>query len=269
MASAHGKRTARAMWKAQLRFGEESIPVALYATVQDRDVHFRLLHAKDHVPVRQAMVDPKSGREVPSHDIQRGLEIEEGVFVVLRPEELRAVEPPPSRSIEVTQFLPKEAIDPGWYDRPYWLGPDGSEKQYFALAGALADSGRLGIARWVLRGKRYFGALEPHGAYLSLVSMHSADEVVSADQIGRPGGPAVSKEERKLAEQLVASLDAPFDPSALHDDYRERVEQLVAAKAKGRHIEIEEAPAPGAPSDLRDALRKSLKAAKGRRRAAA
>jgi DNA end-binding protein Ku len=214
------------------------------------------------------MVDPRTGREVPPTDIRRGLEIEKSVFVILRPEELRS-SAPPSRGIEVTQFVPKDALDLGWFDRPYWLGPDGSEKEYFALAAALAESGRLGIARWVLRGRRYFGALESHGTHLSLVSMHAADEVVGADLIARPGGPATSKEERKLAEQLVATLDAPFDPTTLHDDYRERVEALIAAKSKGRHFEVEEPPPRGGPSDLGDALRKSLRAAKGRRRAAA
>jgi DNA end-binding protein Ku len=259
---------ARAMWKAELKIGDASLPVKLYAAVTDRDVRFRLLHAKDRTPVQQRMVDPRDCHEVQPTEIRRGLEVEKGVFVVLREDEVRSVIPEPSRAIEVTQFVPRGSIDLGWYERPYWLGPDDSEQDYFALAAALAETERLGIAHWVLRGKRYFGALEARDQRLSLVSMHSADEVVSADQIERPSGSTITKGEQQLAEQLVAALDERFDPKVLHDDYRERVEKLIAAKAEGRQFAVEEAPPPSAPSDLRDALRQSLRAAKERGRAA-
>lgn len=256
---------ARAMWKASLRLGEIELPVKLYAAVEDRGVHFRLLHAEDHVPVSQRMVDPATGEEVPKEAVQRGLEVEEGVFVVLRPEELAEAEPEPSRTIEVTRFVPHEAIDLAWYRRPYFLGPDGAEDDYFALARALTESGRHGIARWTLRRKRYGGALLTREGRLALVAMKSAEEVVSAAQLARPGGPSIGQAERRLAEQLVSTLDAPFEPEALRDEYRERVRALVEAKAEGRTVTFEEAPAPGARADLAQALRESLREAKERR----
>jgi DNA end-binding protein Ku len=126
---------ARAMWVASLRLGEDELPVKLYAAVQEQSVHFRLLHATDHVPVAQRMIDPESGREVDREQMQRALEIEKGVFVVLTPEELAGAEPERSRTIEITRFVPREAVDATWYRRPYLLGPNGREADYFALPG--------------------------------------------------------------------------------------------------------------------------------------
>jgi DNA end-binding protein Ku len=260
---------ARAMWKASLELGEVRLPVKLYAAAEDRDVHFRLLHAADRVPVRQRMVDPRDGREVPSEEVRRGVELEEGRFVLLRPEELRRLEPKASRAIEVTRFVPRDALDLAWYSRPYLLGPDRSSADYFALAKALEASGKRGIARWVMRRQRYFGALAVRDGYLALIALHSADEVVAAEQLPRPAAATLSKGERKLAEQLLATLDAAFDPNELRDEYRERVEKLIEAKRKGRSFKVKEAPAPRVGGDLGEALRRSLRAARGGRRAAA
>jgi DNA end-binding protein Ku len=261
---------ARAIWTASLQLGELELPVKLFAAVEDRDVHFRLVHAVDCVPVKQRMVDPRDGREVPPDEIRRGVEVEEGVFVIMRPEELEAAEPESSRAIEITRFVPEDAIDAGWYSRPYYLAPDGSERDYFALAEALRRSGRRGIARFVLRGKRQFGALAPRGEHLALIALHAASEVVPVDALARPPqGAPISKAERKLAEQLVAALDAPFDPASLRDEYRERVEKLIRAKLEGGRFEVKEPPPPGIPEDLGDALKRSVRTVKGGRRAAA
>jgi DNA end-binding protein Ku len=215
------------------------------------------------------MVDPDTGREVAPDEVCRGVEVEEGVLVVIRPEELDAVQPEPSRSIEVTRVLPKGAVDVAWYERPYYLGPDGSSTDYFALAKALEDAGRVGIARWVMRGQQRFGALAPHDGRLALIALRAADEVVPADALQRPSGPAIPAGERKLGEQLVAALEGRFDPAELRDEYRERVEKLVAAKRRGRRFAVKEAPLPRAGGDLGQALRRSLAAAKARDRAAA
>src|SRR5688572_9616760 len=253
---------ARAMWKASLLVGRESLPVKLYSAVQDRGVHFRLLHKKDHVPVKQRMVDPESGDEVESEQIVRGIEVDRGLFVILTDDDLERAVPEPSRNIEVTRFVPREAIDPSWYYRPYLLGPDGADKDYFALAEVLGKDDRVGIAHWVMRGKQYLGALMAHDEHLALVAMHSVNEVVSAEQLSRPGGPPIRKEERALAEQLVSTLDAEFDPSELRDEYRERVMALVEAKAKGKRPKTVEEKLPRPVADLSAALKKSLRAAK-------
>lgn len=256
---------ARAMWKAELALGEDALPVKLYAAVEDRGVHFRLLHARDRTPVQQQMVDPRSGEEVPRNELRRGLEVEEGVFVVLTDEELASLEPPASRRIEITRFVPAGALDASWYRRPYLLGPDGDDDGYFALARALDATGRLGIARWVMRKQRYAGALSVRSGHLALLALHDASDVVAADALERPGGSPVGAGERRLAEQLVSALDAPFEPDALHDEYRERVRALVEARAAGRSFAMPEESAPAPRADLADALRESLRAAKERR----
>jgi len=256
---------ARAMWKAALRLGDYELPVKLYAAVEDRGVHFRLLHAADQVPVVQRMVDPESGAEVPSGEIRRGIELDRGVFVVLRPEELARAEPAPSRAIEVTRFVPRREIDLAWYSRPYLLGPDGRSDEYFGLARALEDEQRYGVARWVMRGKRYFGALGPREGRLALLALRPAEEVVVAGRLTAPRGPEVRKGERDLAEQLLSALDGPFEPEMLRDEHRERVLELVAAKAEGRRVRKVQAPAPKPTEDLSEALGASLRAAKERR----
>jgi DNA end-binding protein Ku len=169
----------RAMWKASLELGKLRIPVKLYGGVEERKIRFRLLHAKDRVPVVQRMVDPRSDEEVPAGEIRRGVEVEPGVFVVVAPEEQESsAQPKASRAIDVMRVVPRDALDIAWFERPYYLGPDGASADYFALAKVLAEGAQVGIARWVMRGKRYFGALEPREEHLALIAMRSADEVV-------------------------------------------------------------------------------------------
>jgi DNA end-binding protein Ku len=260
---------ARALWKATLQIGEVGLPVKLYAAVRDRGVPFRLVHAKDGVPVRQRMVDPGDGREVPAAEIQRGVLLEEGVYVVLRPEELRAAEPEPSRTIQVTRFVPEDAVEASWYSRPYYLGPDGAAADYFALAEALRRSGRRGIARFVLRRRRQLGVLAPRGPHLALIALHAASEVVPAAVLAPPRAASISKAEAKLAEQLVAALDGRFDPGKLHDAYRDRVERLIRTKLEGGRFEVKEPAPPELARNLAQALKQSLRAEQRRRRAAA
>ena len=254
----------RAMWKASLELGKLRIPVKLYGGVEERKIHFRLLHAKDRVPVVQRMVDPRSGEEVPGDEIRRGVELEPGVFVVVAPEEQESAQPEASRTIEVMRVVPRDALDIAWFERPYYLGPDGQSADYFALAKVLADDAQLGIARWVMRGKQYFGALEPLEDHLALIAMRSADEVVTPEALARPVGPKISASERELGEQLIAALEGHFDPSALRDEYRERIEKLIAAKRRGRRYAVKETALPRAGGDLGSALRRSLQAAKRR-----
>jgi DNA end-binding protein Ku len=259
---------ARAMWKASLEFGAVKLPVKLYAAAQDRDVHFRLLHAKDKAPVQQRMVDARSREPVASEEIRRGVELEKGLYVVLSEAELDSLAPEPSRAIEVTRFVPASAIDLAWYNRPYFLGPDGSAGDYAALVAALGDGGLRGVARWTMRGRRYFGALAAHDGTLALIALRPAEEVVPAAALQPPEGKAASAAERKLAEQLVAALDAPFEPSELVDEYRERVLALVRAKAKGRRAPaVAREAVPRTTSDLSSALERSLKNARKRRAA--
>ena len=260
---------ARAMWRATVGLGKVGVPVKLYAAAEDRDVHFRLVHREDLTPVAQRMVDPETGDEVASEDVKRGLEIERGLFVVLDEDERAALEPKASRAIEVTRFVPREAIDLSYYDRPYYLGPDGAIDDYFALVEAIAASGRVGVARWVLRKRRNFGVLEVRDGHLALVSLRSSDEVVAAASLPDAGDAPVRPAERSLAEQLITALDGPFDPKELQDDYRDRVLAFIAAKAKGKKPKaVRERMPRKTTGDLASVLKKSIAAAKKARRAA-
>lgn len=256
---------ARAMWKAVVRLGGEEVPVKLYAAVEDRRVHFRLLHAADGEPVRQRMVHPGSGEEVERDDIRRGVEVEAGVFVVLEPDELAELEPPASREVEVTRCLERGAIDHAWYDRPYFLGPDGDPGPYFALVTALTEAGAEAVCRWVMRSKRYQGALRAERGYLVLTTLRSAEEVVPVSELAAPPGRKLDPKELKLAEQLIEALAGEFDPTEYHDEYRERVQELVDAKARGEELELRRPKARKPVRALRSALEASLKAARERR----
>jgi len=257
--------SARAIWKGVLNLGaDERVPVKLYSAVQDARVHFRLLNAATERPVKQRMVSSASGDPVPKERVQKGLPTDDGRFVVLSDEELETLEPPPSRDIEVTRFLTPDALDPAWYDRPYYLGPDGDEDGYAALADALRTQGRLGIARWVMRKKEYAGALRLEGVHLLLVTLHHAGEVVPASALPVPRGREPEPQELRMAEQLLDALAGEWSPADYQDEYRERVLDLVRAKAEGRTIEapaFQRQPA-GDEADLTDVLERSLAAAR-------
>src|SRR6185437_6550615 len=157
---------ARAIWKGSLKIGKTRIPVKLFSAVTDRTVRFHLLDDRAKLRVKQHMVSPDSGDEVAAEEIQKGYEIEPGRFVIITQEELEALEPEPSREIEVAEFVPPAAISQQWYERPYYLAPDSDEKAYFALAEALKNRDREGVAHWVMRKKYYVGALRSEGDYL-------------------------------------------------------------------------------------------------------
>ena len=131
--------TARAMWKAEVEIDDVRVPVKLYAAVADAKVHFRLLHEKDHTPVKQQMVDPETDEPVAPELVQRGIEVDRGVYVLLKPEEQAALEPKPSRSIAVERVVSADRIDERWFDRPYYLGPDGDDDGYFAIVDRLKE----------------------------------------------------------------------------------------------------------------------------------
>ena len=252
---------ARAIWKARLALGEADVPVKLYSAVEARGVHFRLLDPKTLTPVSQRMVDPASGREVETGRVERGYEVQSGLLVKLDDDELAALEPEPSREIELLAFVPDAAVDHRWYDRPYYLGPDGDDEAYFALAGALTKEGRSGIARWTMRGKRYVGALRAEGPYLVLITLRHAGEVVDASALPRPQASAPTKAEAKMAEQLVEMLRGPFEPERYRDEYRDRVLELVEAKRAGKVVPMKRARPKRSDESLEKLLERSLEQA--------
>lgn len=259
---------ARAIWKANLVAGGVEVPVKLYSAVQDRTVHFRMLDAKRREPVKQHMIDPGTGKVVESDQIQRAFEGDEGQLVILDEAEMEKVLPKPSRDIEITHFLPPDAITHQWYDRPYYLGPDDdAEARYFALAQALRKRKVEGLARWVMRNKEYAGALRVEGDYLMLITLRHAGEVIPASALPAPAGRELDAREIAMARQLVESMEDRFDIAAWHDEYRERVVELVQAKAAGKVVKFPRAPRKKTEMSLADVLEQSVAATRERKRA--
>ncbi|MEX1025558.1 MAG: Ku protein [Planctomycetota bacterium] len=237
----------RAMWKATLVVGETSVPVALYAAAEDTGVHFRLLHRADLEPLTQKMVDPRTGQPVERAEMRRGVEVAPGRFVSLTEEELAELEPEASREIRVSRFVAPSALDPRWYERPYFLGPAdaASEGDYFALAQAMEETGLEGIAQWTMRKRSYAGALRLHDGRLALVALRSPEELVATDAFGVPAGRELDEREVQLAHQLVDALAAPFVPDEFPNEFTERVVALVEAKLRGEALPSEAfEPAP-------------------------
>ncbi len=255
---------ARAMWKAEISFASVRVPVRLYAAVEDSNIHFRLLHAKDLAPVQQEMVDPTNDEVVPRESIRRGVELEKGVFVVLTDEEREALEPEPSRQIDIEQVLERGDLDERWFDRPYYLGPDGDDESYFALVQALESRGWLGIARWVMRKKRYAGAVFGAEGYLRLETLRYSDEIVKLGRLAPPSSRKPDQREIALAEQLIGTLEDRFEPADFRDEHREQVMQLIRDKQRGRKTRIPKlAPVKRREGSLREHLEASLKVAHG------
>ncbi|HEX7005284.1 MAG TPA: Ku protein [Trueperaceae bacterium] len=249
---------ARAMWKGVIGLGEEKIPVKLYSAIEDTNVHFRLLHEKDEVPVKQELINSQTEEVVPFERARRAFITDEGDMVIFEPEELDELEPEASRDIEVLGFLPPEEIDHRWYLRPYYLGPDGSEEAYFALIQAMETSGLEGLVRWTMRNKQYVGALRLHDGYPMLVTLRYDAQVVPIESLEAPAGPDLDEKELAMAGQLIGMLAADFEPEQYHDEYRQRVMEMVETKAKGGKVKTRKRRKEARYEDLSGALRASL-----------
>jgi DNA end-binding protein Ku len=253
---------ARAIWKGDLKLGSTKVPVKLYAAVQDQTVRFHILEQKTKTRVKQHMVNPETGEEVSNEGIQKGFEIEPGTFVILEAEDLESLEPEASREIEIEQFVPPEEIAPEFYDRPYYLGPDGDQTAYFALVEALRNKEKEGVVRWVMRKQPYVGALGAEGDHLMLFTLRNAEEVLSAKDLPHPAGRAPDKKELSMAKQLVELLKGEFDAKAFKDEYRARVMEFVEKKAKGHKPRLRLVKPKRKSASLDKVLSKSIEALK-------
>jgi DNA end-binding protein Ku len=253
---------ARAIWKGELKIGKRQVGVKFYAAIEDRTVHFNLLHAKDRAPVQQHIVRKDTGEDVPKNEIRKAFALTRETAVILQPDELEELVPPESRDIEICRFVPRSNLGDQWFDRPYYLGPDGSSGDYFALAAALERKEVIGIARWVMRKKRYAGALSAYDGYLVMTTLRRADQVLTFEGVEPDKSAAPQASELKLAQQLVSSIESDFEPSLWQNEYRERLCKLIEAKAKGRKIERVRPKKKRPQGSLADSLRASIAAAK-------
>jgi DNA end-binding protein Ku len=263
----------RAMWSGSIAFGLVNIPVKMYTAVQPKDVHFHQLHDADGARIQQKRICPVDETEVSFAHIVKGYEITKGRHVVIAPEELRALDPRATGTIDIDRFVDQSEIDPLHYEHSYYLGPDrGAAKAYILLLHAMEKAGKAALGRVVLRTKEYRTLIRPHGRVLAMETLLYADEVVSPDEIEVPGNVKLDEREVAMAVELVGALAGPFAPAEWHDEYRERVLDLIQRKAEGAEIVLQPAAAerPAPVVDLVAALRASLeKTANGGRTRAA
>jgi DNA end-binding protein Ku len=252
---------ARAIWKGELEVGSLTVPVKIYSAVQDRDVHFHVVEGKTKARAKQQMVT-EDQQAVAREEIRKGYEVEPGTFVILEKQDLDELKPQESRRIELSRFVPPSALDNAWYERPYYLGPDGESDMYFALAKALANQDAVGIAHWSMRGKAYVGALRHESDYLALIKLRYTEEILALKDLPAPGGRDLAQNELRMAEQLVEALEGTFDPKEFRDEYRERLQEFLAAKAKGRHPRLPAIKERKSAVSLDQQLAKSLAAMK-------
>lgn len=260
---------ARATWKGFISFGLVNVPVQLFTAVRSHDVHFRQLHETTKARVKRKRVDAETGEEVPFDEIVKGYEIGDDRYVIVDPDELEELDPQASRMIDIRDFVDQAEIDPIYYDRAYYLMPDGESalKPYRLLTEAMGRRDKVAIAKFVMRNKEYLAAIRASDDLLLLSTMNYADEVADPDDLDAdlPSGEVdVRQREIEMAEQLIDSLVARFDPTRYHDEYQQRVTEFLEAKAEGQEVEVR-APERevGGVVDLMAALEESLQRAGG------
>ncbi|MGA9520532.1 MAG: Ku protein [Myxococcaceae bacterium] len=253
----------RAIWSGAISFGLVNVPVKLYSATSHKEVQFHMLHQKDGARIRQKRVCSQEDAEVPWEEISKGYEISSGRYVMLTKDEIAALAPKADRSISIEDFVDEADIDPIYYESAYYLVPDrGAGRPYELLLEAMKRSGKVGIARVVLRTRQYLCAVRPMGKGLALSTMLYADEVNPMEELEELPGPEAAPKERELemAQQLIESLTTKFEPEKYRDDYREQILQLIERKAEGEEIVAPEMPEePARVVNLMDALQASLK----------
>ncbi|MFC4313550.1 Ku protein [Steroidobacter flavus] len=253
---------ARAIWKGELKLGKHNVGVKFFSAIEDRSVRFHLLHEKDNAPVEQHIVRKDTGKDVPREEMRKAFAVGPNTAVILQPDELEELVPPESRDIEVLRFVPADAIGDQWYERPYFLGPDGHTDDYFAFGEALSRKEVIGVARWVMRKKRYLGAISVLDGYLVMTTLRRAEQVLSFSGVEPAKSATPQANELKLAEQLVKSIEADFDPQQWQNEYRERLFKLIEAKARGEKIEPMAVKKKRPEGSLADSLKASIAAAR-------
>src|SRR5579875_1090415 len=259
---------ARAIWSGSISFGLVNVPVKVHSAVRDHKVHFHQLDKASGSRIRYEKVAEKSGKEVDSDQIELGYELEKGKLVVVDPEELQELRPATTRTIDIADFVELSEVDPAYYNRTYWLAPDGEAagRAYRLLVAAMEDRGRAGIGMVVMRNKQYLAAIRAREGALAMSTMRFADEVVPRSDIaGLPSRAKPDAREMKLATEIIDSLASEWKPEHYHDTYTEEVRELIRAHAKGEHVVVEEAPAAKAEIvDLMAALEASLAVTRSR-----
>jgi DNA end-binding protein Ku len=257
----------RSLWSGSLSFGLVNVPVRLHSGVRDHDLHFHELHEKDGAPIETRRFCEKEDKEVDYDEIAHGYELDDGTQVIVTDEELEAVAPRKTHTIEIASFTDLDQIDPILFDHPYFLVPagdgDGPKRAYQLLVKVMEGAGQVALGRFVLRTKESLVAIRVRDGLLALSTMRFADEVRDPKGIDT-GGSKPPAEQLKQAVKLVEALGSDWDPERYDDEYRKRLQNVVKRKKGGKKVEApkrEEAPQPA--SDLMAALEKSLADVRG------
>lgn len=270
---------ARSMWKGSIAFGLVNIPIELYSATRDHRPRFRLLHAKDEEPVRYERVCQKEGKPVAWEDLVKGYEYAKNQFVVLTKDDFKTAAVEKTKTIDIMDFVDPEEIDERYFETPYYLLPGkGADRAYALLREAIRDSGRIGIAKIILRDAQHLAAVEAIGDALVLTMMRFSDELADLAEFRFPKKGEIRAAELNMAKQLISSLESNWDPEKYTDEYKENLMRVINAKLKGRSPKLiaeDHGPKQAEVVDLMARLRASLEgrkpagAAKGRKKRAA
>jgi DNA end-binding protein Ku len=263
---------ARAIWKGSISFGLVNIPIALYPATRREELKFRLLRKSDLSPVNYKRFAEKDGKEVSWDQIVKGYEYEKGKYVVLKDEDFERVDLEATQTVDIQDFVDQEEIDPMFFYKPYYLEPQkGGDKAYALLRDALKDSGKVGIAKVVIKTRQYLAGVKPEDGVLLLELMHFADELADPGKLHVPKKTELGKREMNMAKSLIDSMSSKWNPEKYKDDYREALMEVIEEKVEAGGKEIEEkpkkAPKPTKVIDLVSALQKSLEQTGARKKA--
>jgi DNA end-binding protein Ku len=269
-ASGYMNDMARPIWSGTISFGLVSVPVRMFSATESKELRFHFLDRNGLQPIAYDKVRRDTGKHVESEDIVRGFEVEKGRYVPLEDEDLDRLDVELTKTIDICDFVDLDQIDPIYFRRAYYLAPqEASEKPYRLLVRALEETGKVAIAKVVIRNKQHLAALRPRDGVLVLETMYYADEVRKPEKAN--GSIRLSKPEVEMAKSLVENLSADFDPEKYDDTYRKELLQLLRAKAKGKELPEPEQEPEGEVVDLMAALRESVESTKksGRKRSRA
>ena len=257
----------RAIWTGALSFGLVNIPVKIVSAVSQKEVRFNQIHAKDGGRVEMKRYCTAGDHEVPYEEIVKGYKIGGDEYVTVAKEELEQLAPGKSETIDIVDFVDMLEVDPIYFEKPYYLIPDkGGQKAYRLMYEAMRKSGRVAIARFVMRSREHLVVIRTVGKAISLTTLNYHDEIVDQKDLELPttSEAKVAERELEMAERLIDALTATFDPEKYTDVYREQVLALIEAKAEGKEIVAPPTPKPQKTKDLADALEASLAAVRKR-----
>ncbi|MDQ3858061.1 MAG: Ku protein [Actinomycetota bacterium] len=255
----------RAIWSGSISFGLVNVPVRMYSAIEEKDLHFHYVHAPDASRIGYEKICKAEGKSVPDEEIVKAFEYEKGEYVYLGDEDFEAAEPDNLKTIDIRDFVPYEEIDPIFFEKTYYLGPqENAEKVYALLREAMERSGLAAIAKYVMRDKQHLGCLRVRDGTITLEKMYFADEVRPTEGVAPKGG-KIDERELEMASKLIESFTGKFEPEKYEDTYRDALCEIIRAKRAGTETHAPEMEEPERPTDLMAALRASLEAAQSRR----